>query len=1474
MRIQLALAGFILSIAPFHAQTTPLTKAIRLENFEEAKKHSTPELVNQPDQGKYHPLTYAACTGNNELMEALLKAGADPNVVEHNGKTALYVAANLANVEGIKLLRQHGAKYPPDTARSPVAACVLSGSTECTKTLLEAYPDSDLDDGWGMETGFGLSRHPCAISYAAYHGYDEIALLLLGRNVGPAPADQEGRSALHDAAKNPRCSTELVEALVARGLEPVRCRPGIHVIPTSPLELGAAHGSVEKVKALTARCDPGADRTAINRAAHVAAAYGKAESCRYLFSLINREMQSSEEWAEEYLADLKKTGRGLSSLARPDSHTPIRLEELQQILPKAAGDPGKPAPAGTIAVISPDSLRNQASLFTQALSRNGNVTVLERDAVSEVIRESSLASLSSLDSAGLHKNLDLIPAAHVVLLAEKNIEKKSFVEISLINTRSGVVAARLACPDDHALQLEEVERMSSVLLAGSDVSPDSGGQAIAVSLTPVKPENPTVGNLETASLVNTALPYHVGNTRGCVQLTRSQLLHLETEKAIGVEGSYWAAAWVIDGGLTGAGNDEVTITLRAAERGGGRTLQAEKTAGADELPRAIEGAWNDLARQLQLTPTDSSLKGRAKEAELLAKYAKWLLEAGYSGEALDLVKAALVLGDRGQETLVVSLRAHLGSLPISRHECCGHINYQPEGLEPAVRFLLARRIGHYQEMCDVAIEYAETIRSAHSVRINFPNRYDILWVYDGHITQALHELQFFRRFMDHLMVRKAYEQEIRTLDMRIGKLTEIYLGKIRGKREELRSLIKLVQPGYDHNYYARNFPDLFKTIIGRITTTRGRGLPGQDAEIIADGLIRSRAGKDKVSEAWLGTLRELGNIKTPAAAPHLLRARYAVAESRPEKIEIIRGLAGMREKESIKSGSLRVEPDLTPEMLGLAGMESRVFRYPLLYESDRLPAGGIPGSLWESSGELAHTAEYLRNHGLYMWLNSVANMTDEQLRALLAKCLGRDAGRSEDQKFGQADWRCIRQLIEGKGSVENNVIALLDKLAPAGPGAAEAPARAELAMTSHIPLPPSSIKRGFGQFLFPFRAAIDGDELWIPAIYQDGKTADRVVENYHHVIHVISLESGGVRTVRLPDSLPYQSDFPPAGFREYDFWPQSGEHHRIILCKGEAYYLFSREVLLHIDRATLTAGKVELPLPWVKTVSARGGDGGVLASINARGGRRPTGGDAGKEVAFVVAIKGGKVTDTLVSSQRKPAVSPLDHPDFRVTHIFGGRDKVYFHGKFRSNLDKSNKFKLAGAHYAPGSGSWSEVSGKDGMKVLGEFVRSFAKNLREERTLQFDGTKYYLPFHTRFASSPQAARPVVMLTTSQQHAEAVKELDTMDAEMAGQLRMIPVTTPPMDVAMFNCPLYLKKLGRARDDGKTEEIHDPPYSYRGWWRSPNDLLEKRDFDVHVMARWNGNFIISLHSYFRAFPAVWVVPESAIKEHLDRVIEQGS
>lgn len=68
--------------------------------------------IDDEGPGGFTPLILAAKTGQQAVVELLLRRGASPNLKSSNGTTPLYVAANANNnrVGIVRLLLDHGAK--------------------------------------------------------------------------------------------------------------------------------------------------------------------------------------------------------------------------------------------------------------------------------------------------------------------------------------------------------------------------------------------------------------------------------------------------------------------------------------------------------------------------------------------------------------------------------------------------------------------------------------------------------------------------------------------------------------------------------------------------------------------------------------------------------------------------------------------------------------------------------------------------------------------------------------------------------------------------------------------------------------------------------------------------------------------------------------------------------------------------------------------------------------------------------------------------------------------------------------------------------------------------------------------------------------------------------------------------------------------------------------------------------------------
>jgi ankyrin repeat protein len=135
-----ALANEIDLPQPPDAAAVRLTELIRLDDrkaaLEEIRRQ--PSIVNARGPRGATPLMYAALYGDATLLAAMLQAGADPNIRNDSGATALMWA--IEDIEKVRLLLKHGADANASSAfgRTPlILATGLGGSEQMIRLLLE-----------------------------------------------------------------------------------------------------------------------------------------------------------------------------------------------------------------------------------------------------------------------------------------------------------------------------------------------------------------------------------------------------------------------------------------------------------------------------------------------------------------------------------------------------------------------------------------------------------------------------------------------------------------------------------------------------------------------------------------------------------------------------------------------------------------------------------------------------------------------------------------------------------------------------------------------------------------------------------------------------------------------------------------------------------------------------------------------------------------------------------------------------------------------------------------------------------------------------------------------------------------------------------------------------------------------------------------------------------------------------------------
>lgn len=136
-------------------------------------------------------LLEAAYDTDDDTGEELLNEGADPDITDHNGRSALFLAAATGARKLVRLLVEKGADI--DRADSygttPLNIAAYNGNTNIVKTLLAENADVNIPNRLGVT----------ALNAAAKTGQIEIVKLLLKKGADPLIPNEDGKRPLERA---------------------------------------------------------------------------------------------------------------------------------------------------------------------------------------------------------------------------------------------------------------------------------------------------------------------------------------------------------------------------------------------------------------------------------------------------------------------------------------------------------------------------------------------------------------------------------------------------------------------------------------------------------------------------------------------------------------------------------------------------------------------------------------------------------------------------------------------------------------------------------------------------------------------------------------------------------------------------------------------------------------------------------------------------------------------------------------------------------------------------------------------------------------------------------------------------------------------------------------------------------------------------------------------------------------------------
>jgi ankyrin repeat protein len=283
---------------PQDPAATRMTELIRSGSHKAVLEtlEKTPAIVNGRGPGGSTPLMYAVLYGDASLVAAMLQPGADPNIRNHAGASALTWAVD--DVDKVRLLVDRGADVnaSSDFGRTPLMiAAAQTGSAPTVKLLLDR----------------GAKVSSAALTSAAGRGDAAVVRLLLAAGARDNPAAGAAAAALRANCRD--CLDAIVASHGTPGADPKAEMPNMRT---------AIFGALPPQVAL----NPEALRQAIERGGDVNASDAKSRSVLMLASISDALPAESVRLLIERGADARvKDPKGLTAVdfASRLGHTPV-----------------------------------------------------------------------------------------------------------------------------------------------------------------------------------------------------------------------------------------------------------------------------------------------------------------------------------------------------------------------------------------------------------------------------------------------------------------------------------------------------------------------------------------------------------------------------------------------------------------------------------------------------------------------------------------------------------------------------------------------------------------------------------------------------------------------------------------------------------------------------------------------------------------------------------------------------------------------------------------------------------------------------------------------------------------------------------------------------------------------------------------------------------------------------------------------
>ena len=168
---------------------------------------SNPNITDKDGDSSLHSVINGHCS--KETVQEIINHGAHVNAANENGATALLLACSTAQEDLVKLLLRAGADPAILDADGDTS---LHGAiaADCNKETLEELID------YGADVNALNNRGRTPLLLSCFYRYTDSVNVLLGAGADPSISDHENFSCLH-AAVDGRCSNNTLQAVIDHG---------------------------------------------------------------------------------------------------------------------------------------------------------------------------------------------------------------------------------------------------------------------------------------------------------------------------------------------------------------------------------------------------------------------------------------------------------------------------------------------------------------------------------------------------------------------------------------------------------------------------------------------------------------------------------------------------------------------------------------------------------------------------------------------------------------------------------------------------------------------------------------------------------------------------------------------------------------------------------------------------------------------------------------------------------------------------------------------------------------------------------------------------------------------------------------------------------------------------------------------------------------------------------------------------------